>query len=80
MKQYYIKEAYSGDYHIVRIVDGEIEYHDIIPVHEFAGYTNALKTFGYKPAYYMCEYEKMKKNPLVLSERAEEELKRMLYI
>lgn len=97
MKQYFVKEAYSDNYLIVRIVDGEIEHSRIISWYEFSGYISLLKDMGYKEAYYLPNLEKIikekkeelncaldrleeaKKNPLVLSERAEKEFKRRLY-
>ena len=62
MKQYFITKAYSDNYHVVRVNDGEVEHDEIMAYYELEGYTSALESFGYKKAEYVPAIEaKVKK-------------------
>lgn len=57
MKQYVVKEAYTGNYHVIEVVNGRIELNSIVAYYELSGYINSLKNRGYTEAYYVPEYE-----------------------
>lgn len=68
MKQYFITEAYTNNYHIVRVNNGKIECDDIVAYYEMEGYCSALESFDYKRAEYVPALEEEVK-------RAEEALR-----
>ena len=57
MKQYYIKPAYTGNYHVISCVDGKLSDR-ILAYYELSGYISCLEDQGYTKAYYLPEYEK----------------------
>lgn len=58
MKQYVVKEAYTGNYHVLQYVDGVLETHDIINSYALPGYIQAIENAGYTRACYEPEYLK----------------------
>ena len=58
MKQYVVKEAYDGNYHVLQYVDGKLESHDIISLYALDGYKKASENAGYTRAYFVPEYKK----------------------
>ena len=58
MKQYVVKEAYDGNYHVLQYVDGKLESHDIISWHALDVYTKTIEEDGYTRAYFVPEYKK----------------------
>lgn len=56
-RQYIIKEAYTGNYHVIQYINGKLENSDIISSYELCGYIECLENNGYKEAYYVAEYE-----------------------
>ena len=58
MKQYFITDAYTDNYHVVRVNNGKVECDDIVAYYELEGYKSALESFGYKKAEYVPALEK----------------------
>ena len=56
MRQYVVKEAYSGNYWILQY-DNKLEKSRILDTYEVAGYVAALIDMGYERAYYVPEYQ-----------------------
>ena len=46
MKQYFITQAYTDNYHVIRVNNGKIECDDIVAYYELEGYESALQSFG----------------------------------
>jgi hypothetical protein len=57
MKQYFITEAYTNNYHVVRTNEGKVECDEIVAYYELEGYTSALESFGYRKAEYVPALE-----------------------
>ena len=57
MKQYFITNSYSDNYHVVRVNNGKVEHDDIVAYYELEGYTSALESFGYRKAEYVPALE-----------------------
>lgn len=54
MKQYAVLQAYTDNYHVIRVTDGVIE-DDIITYYNLPGYVKALEGLGYTKAYFVPE-------------------------
>ena len=76
MKQYFITQAYTDNYHIVRVNDGKVECDDIVAYYELEGYQSALESFGYKKAEYVPKYEDEVKKAQEALKNAQEALER----
>ena len=57
MKQYFITNAYTDNYHVVRMNNGKVEHDEIVAYYELQGYTSALESFGYRKAEYLPAIE-----------------------
>lgn len=76
MKQYFITQAYTDNYHIIRVNNGKIECDDIVAYYELEGYESALQSFGYTKAEYVPALEAEVKKAQEALEYAQKALER----
>lgn len=79
MKQYFITNAYTDNYRIVRLNNGKVEHDEIVAYYELEGYSSALESFGYRKAEYVPAIEaevKKAQEALDLAKKALENAKK----
>ena len=59
MKQYCIKEAYTGNYYVIKCADGKVESYQIIDGYKVQGYIEALESMGYTKGYFVPYFKKV---------------------
>lgn len=74
MKQYIVEDAYTDNYHVITVIDGEIQSDRILAYYELSGYETRLQEEGYKRCYYVDLYGKKYQEALSTLNNAKEML------